>query len=86
MRSKLAIPVASLLLSMLLIGCSTIVEQHPITNQDILPVPEGSVVTFPAPVKVGYGPALTEVTTDRETYLLSDYYLKNVAKVKIEIK
>ena len=65
------------------VGCST-VQQHPITNQDILRVPEGSRIVFPKPVKTGFGPALDEVTTDRVTYLLSEKYLEEVARVQIE--
>jgi len=47
-------------------------------------VPEGSRIVFPKPVKVGFGPALDEVTTDRVTYLLSEKYLEEVARVQIE--
>jgi len=82
-RARLLLCLILLATFSVVVGCST-VQQHPITNQDILRVPEGSRIVFPKPVKVGFGPALDEVTTDRVTYLLSEKYLEEVARVQIE--
>ena len=70
---------------MISIGCGNIIL-HPITNEQILKIPEGSIITFPAPVNLGYGVPVMFVTIDKPGYIISVDYMERVMKVKAEEK
>jgi hypothetical protein len=66
-----------LLVSIGLIGCSTTVTLHPIQKTDIFSIEKGSTVT--------YSDGET-VLVEKDGFFLSDLYLNEVAKARIEKK
>jgi hypothetical protein len=58
-----------------LCSCSTTLNR-PAYPEDQFKIPKGTVMTFPAPVEIGFGIKATTVTMEEDKYLLSpDYYL-----------
>ena len=82
---KLVVLSMMLLTAGMISGCSNIVL-HPITNNDILKIPAGTILTFPAPLNLGYGIPVTSVTRDKPGYIISVDYMERVMKVKAEEK